>query len=344
MSEYLKNFSRFLISYAVQKDISSGRLSTLAGIDLAALKENKKITISLKQFNDLWANAIHLSGDPLFGLHFGETLQVAALGIVGAVVRNSRTAGEAIKNCATYVQLMTDLFDTKIRNKKHTFTIQFSPAKDKLTAYPVMTKQLMNLSMAFVLHELDGLLFTKIRPMMAELPYEEKDEAEYERVLRCTRFKKGKNYILEFDNAFWEEPIISANFELQTFLLQKTAELTYRAESQESMGSRIVGLLRSNTYLGIPSLQEVAANLHLSPRSLQRKLQLEGSSYQDLAESVRKSMAIHYLNQGNYPMKEISYMLGYNELSAFSRAFKKWTGQTPQEFRKAPPISSVHPH
>src|ERR1700720_1773128 len=121
--------------------------------------------------------------------------------------------------------------------------------------------------------------------------------------------KNGKNYILEFDNVFWNEPIISANFELQAFLLQKISELQYRVETQESLGSKIVGLLRSNTYLGIPKLQEVAANLHMSPRSLQRKLHDEGSSYQELAESVRKSMAIHYLNQGAYPIKEISYML-----------------------------------
>jgi AraC-like DNA-binding protein len=55
-------------------------------------------------------------------------------------------------------------------------------------------------------------------------------------------------------------------------------------------------------------------------------------------------MAIHYLNQGGHPMKEISYMLGYNELSAFSRAFKKWTGVAPQEFRRSSAISSAHPH
>ena len=342
MSDYLKNFSRYLISYAAQKDIPSGKLTTLAGIDMAVLKENKKATISLRQFNDLWQHAIHLSGDSLFGLHFGETLQLAALGIVGAVVRNSNTAGEALQNCASYIRLMTDLFDTRIRNKKHSFTVQFSPVKEKLHAYPVLTRQLMELSMAFVLHELDGLLFTKIHPLLAELPYENTNGKEYERVLRCSRITNGKNYILEFDNAFWNEPIISSNFELQSFLLQKLSELNYRMEPQESLGSRIVGLLRSNTYLGIPTLQEVSANLHMSPRSLQRKLQHEGSSYQQLAESVRKSMAIHYLNQGKYPMKEISYMLGYNELSAFSRAFKKWTGQAPQSFRKSLAASSAH--
>jgi AraC-like DNA-binding protein len=344
MSEYLKNFSRYLISYSAQKDIPSEKLTALAGIDLAVLKENKKATVSLRQFNDLWQHAIRQSEDPLFGLHFGETLQLAALGIVGAVVRNSGTVGEALQNCVSYVQLMTDLFETKIRNKKNSFTVQFSPNKEKLHNYPVMTRQLMELSLAFVLHELDGLLFTKIHPLLAELPYEEANTKEYERVLRCSALKNGKNYILEFDNAFWKEPIISSNFELQTFLLQKIAELNYRVEPPESLGSRIVGLLRSNTYLGIPSLQEVAANLHISPRSLQRKLRQEGSSYQELAESVRKSMAIHYLNQGGHPMKEISYMLGYNELSAFSRAFKKWTGMAPQEFRRSSAISSAHPH
>ncbi len=344
MSDYLKNFSRYLISYAAQKDIPSGKLTALAGIDLAALKENKKTAITLRQFNDLWLHAIHLSGDPLFGLHFGETLQLAALGIVGAVVRNSSTAGAALQNCASYIRLMTDLFDTRIRNKKHSFTVQFSPAKEQLHAYPALQRQLMELSLAFVLHELDGLLFTKIHPLHAELPYEGANTKEYERVLRCSKITYGKNYILEFDNAFWDEPIISSNFELQTFLLQKIAALSYRMEPQESLGSRIVSLLRSNTYLGIPTLQEVSANLHMSPRSLQRKLRSEGSSYQQLAESVRKSIAIHYLNQGSYPMKEISYMLGYNELSAFSRAFKKWTGLAPQNFRKEAATSQEHPH
>src|SRR5258708_17488730 len=203
---------------------------------------------------------------------------------------------------------------------------------------------MMEVSMAFVLHELDGLLFTKIKPLFAELPYEGGDIREYERVLRCHKIKTGKNYILEFDNTFWKEPIISANFELQALLLEKMSRIQYGMDIQESLGSKIVGLLRNNTYLGIPTLREIAANLHMSPRNLQRKLQQEGSSYQQLAESVRKSLAIHYLNQGDYPIKEVSYLLGYHELSAFSRAFKKWTGQTPQQFRKSPAISPASTH
>ena len=132
MSDYVRNFSRYLLSYAAQRDIPAEQLADSARIDLAALKENKKITVTLRQFNDLWKNAIYLSKDPLFGLHFGEALQLAALGIVGSVVRNSQTVGEAIQNCVSYIRVMTDLFDTSIRNKKHSFTVQFTPSREKL--------------------------------------------------------------------------------------------------------------------------------------------------------------------------------------------------------------------
>ncbi|WP_349315271.1 AraC family transcriptional regulator [Chitinophaga sp. MM2321] len=55
--------------------------------------------------------------------------------------------------------------------------------------------------------------------------------------------------------------------------------------------------------------------------------------YQEVADAVRKSLALHYISSGNYPLKDISYMLGYNELSAFTRAFKRWTGNTPVSYQ-----------
>jgi len=61
----------------------------------------------------------------------------------------------------------------------------------------------------------------------------------------------------------------------------------------------------------------------------------EGVSFQQLADSVRRSIAMHYLQSGNFPLKEVSHILGYNELSAFTRAFKRWTGKTPGDFQKA---------
>jgi AraC-like DNA-binding protein len=88
----------------------------------------------------------------------------------------------------------------------------------------------------------------------------------------------------------------------------------------------------ANAYLGILSLEDVAANFNMAPRSLQRRLQEEDITFQQLADSVRKSLALHYIRLGEHPIKAISNMLGYNELSAFSRAFKRWTGKAPANY------------
>jgi AraC-like DNA-binding protein len=91
--------------------------------------------------------------------------------------------------------------------------------------------------------------------------------------------------------------------------------------------------LMENSYTGLHSLEDVASNFNMTARSLQRRLQDESVTFQQITESVRKSLALHYLESGKYQIKEISAMLGYNEISAFSRAFKRWTGKAPVEFR-----------
>ena len=332
MNEFYQN----LIAYGVQRDIPADLLADLSGIDLAGLKAGRPVTIGVPQFNELWQNAISLSGDVLFGLHLGESMQLSALGIIGSVIRNSATVGEAFQHCADFTELLTDLFRTRVTNGQRSFIVEFIPARAKLDGYPVLQKQLLELSMAFVLHELDGLLFTKIQPLAVEMPYDRSSLGEVGRVLRCAAIRPGKRYRMEFSNVFWNEPIIAANFNLQQVLLQRAEDLRAgsRAAEEESLSAHINRLLGNNTYLGMPSLQEMAANLHLSTRSLQRRLKEEGVSYGELAESVRKATAIHYLRESGYPLKEISFILGYNELSAFSRAFKKWTGSTPQDFRR----------
>ncbi len=90
----------------------------------------------------------------------------------------------------------------------------------------------------------------------------------------------------------------------------------------------------TNSYLGILSLDDIASNFNISTRTLQRKLKEEGINFQQLADEARKTLTINYLKAGSYPVKEISYMLGYNELSAFTRTFKRWTGNTPAIYQK----------
>ena len=86
---------------------------------------------------------------------------------------------------------------------------------------------------------------------------------------------------------------------------------------------------------GKPGAQDVARALAVSPRTLQRKLQEEGTTFQAVLDAVRKELAQHYIRSGEYDLLEITYLTGFANPPAFSRAYKKWTGRTPSEDRMA---------
>ncbi len=322
------------MAYAAQRDISLEKLCRLSGINLQALTSGGPVDISRKQFNDLWLNACHLSGDPLFGLHLGESLQLAALGIVGEIVKSSTTVGQGIEHAVALTPLITDLFGMTIERDAGTFTLRLIPDEVNQAASPFAFSQMADFFLVFAVHELDGLILARIRPERVTMPFADKAAVELERVLRCTPTRSGGDYSITFDLKYWDMPILTADYALQESLLQKINAVAPGRLTSDSWQDKVQQYLLKNAYLGIVPLEEIAANFNVSPRSLQRKLKDEQVTYQELADDVRKSLALHYLETGGYYAKEISYMLGYNELSAFSRAFKRWTGKAPGGYRR----------
>jgi AraC-like DNA-binding protein len=331
MNQYQRQFILGLLAYAAQRDLDITRLCALSGIDLSQLLEPSS-TISSKQHNDLWINACHLSNDPLFGLHFGESLQLAALGVVGEIIKSSATVAEAVSQAAGLASLVTDLFSMEVEEAKTSFTISYRPRPSELSDFT--RKQMTDAIMVFTVHELDGLLLTKVKPERVYIPFDEKDEAEFERVFRCSPTRKKSEFALTFSKQYLSQPIITANYELQKTLLEKVHQSAPPTlQGSATWKDKVFHYIMSHGYLNILSLEEVAANFNMSGRTLQRKLQDEGVSFQQVADGVKKSLAIHYMQSGNYQIKEISIMLGYNELSAFSRAFKRWTGKAPVAYQ-----------
>jgi AraC-like DNA-binding protein len=182
--------------------------------------------------------------------------------------------------------------------------------------------------MMFTIHELDGLILRRIVPMKVTYPYQTKLASEYNRALRQVPVKDELEMSITLDGEYWNLPILTANYELQRMFLEKVSA-SPQLNVPRSFQASVLDYLMKNAYLGICSLEEVAANFNMTARSLQRRLRDESATYQQLADAVRKTLALHYLQSGKYQIKEISHILGYNELSAFSRAFKRWTGKTP---------------
>lgn len=331
MDPYKKQFVLGLLGYAVQRDVRAEDLCRLAGLELKGLKGNSMPDITEKHLLDLWYNAIELTGDRLFGLHLGESLQLSALGVVGQMIQTSPTIGEALAHGARLVRLITNLATMTVERKRKRVVVCFYPRKNISGAWALSAKQFIDFFMVFTLHEVDGLVLQKIHPVRitSESAIPEYCD-EFERIFRCDHVVEKREYSMEFHGDLWDEPIISANYELQRSLLQMEQALPLKRKPL--MRDRVLAYIQWNAYLGTPTIEEVAANLNSSPRTLQRKLREEGITFQGLTDEVRKSLALRYLTD-DHPMKEIASMLGYNELSAFIRAFRRWTGTTPSAYR-----------
>ena len=331
MNAQRKQFALSILSYAVQRGVAAEDLCDTSGVSLELLKGKDDVELNPTVIVKLLKNAQQLCNDPLFGLHFGESLQLAALGAVGEIIKSSETVGQGLTLAANFTPIVTDLFRMEVTKGEGTFLIRLIETMP--TNYNGFVQQMADFLLVFAIHELNGLLLKKVAPVEIHYPYKMDEEKEYERVFRCRPQSTIGDLSMEFDNALWDEPILTANYDIQKMFLAKVSKSVRDPIENISFQVSVMDYLMKNSYLGILSLEDVASNFNMTPRSLQRRLQQESVTFQQLADSVRKSLAVSYLESGKYQIKEVSYMLGYNELSAFSRAFKRWTGKAPFEYR-----------
>ena len=213
------------------------------------------------------------------------------------------------------------------------FTIEFLPVNQE-NCEQAVTVQTLDLLMVFVIHELDGLLFKKLRPISVSYASPIDETEEYERIMRCVLQTGAPRNCIVFDIAYWDERIVTSNYEHQKELLKLAGHNQEAGFPNKSIRERVSSYMLSNSYIKMVNLEDVASNFNTTPRTLQRKLKEESVSFQLLADEARKTLALTYLKDGSFQGKEISFMLGYNELSAFTRTFKRWTGLTPAAYRK----------
>lgn len=323
MTGQRRQFVLAFLAYLVQRDVPTQDIAATSGLSVEQVLSDANIGISEAQLNLLWNAATDLTHDPLFGLHLGESFQLSAIGAVGEIIKTSKTVGEALTIAATFTPVITTAFGMEVRKTSDVVRINF--IQTRVDSNPAI-RQIVDFLLVFTTHELNGLLLRKILPTSIVYPFRISSPDEYLRIFRSTPTTKDDLIQIDFPRDVWDTPIITADFDMQRNLLEKLAG---DADQRATFQAKIMDYLLKNSFRGILSLEDVAANFNTAPRSLQRKLQDDGTTFQQIADTVRKTLALHYLEAGHYKMKEISTLLGYNEVSAFSRAFKRWTGKAP---------------
>lgn len=286
--------------------------------------------VSQVDFVQLVANARSLTRDPALGLHLGERLNLSAHAILGQAFMTCHDLHEVLDLFMKYYHLLSPELELSLELTDDEYRLTTITAPDP--ALEVFGAELMA---AALLNTLRGLLSRDDFRLRVDFPYPEPAHAEAYWTLfgsDCVHFDCSHQRIC-FDRRLGDTPLPSSNPALRELYEEECARLLADLEGTDSVAEQILSLLRKleGQY---PQMPQVAQMLNTSPRTLRRRLDAEGASFQPLLDRVRAEHATRYLKNTRLPLASIAYTIGFSDPSNFRRAYRKWTGVTPAEVRR----------
>jgi AraC-like DNA-binding protein len=140
---------------------------------------------------------------------------------------------------------------------------------------------------------------------------------------------------LVFDSKVMDLPIHTADSDLRRILERYCREILGRRPAVQNLTYQVRELIANLLTTGEPTIDTVAREMRMSSRTLERRLSAEGLSYRRILDDIRRQLAERYLGDERLGLSQITYLLGYSEPTAFNRAFRRWTGVTPTQYRKS---------
>jgi AraC-like DNA-binding protein len=294
----------------------------------AAMLLDPEARVSPAQFCVAWAEATRLSGDPALALRIAETTEPGAFGVVEYLCRSAPTLREALTQWVRYLGILDDSVRVGLLELGGTVALRViteseapAPASHELCFALVVLNARNTIATGFQATE---VRFSHAAPAGALDRYRSFFEAD-------TRFGAAHTELL-FPRGALDAALTTADPNLLAILVPAAEEKRERPSGDPPLTDQVRRALRAALSSDDAQVAGMAKRLGLTARSLQRRLQDEGTSFQALRDETRRSLADRYLGQG-LSVAEISFLLGFSEPSAFFRAFKRWTGLTPVERR-----------
>jgi AraC-like DNA-binding protein len=284
--------------------------------------------ITPAQFCVAWAEAIRLSANPHLALDIASATPTGAFGIVEYVCRAAPTLGGALQRWVRYLNLLDDAVKIELAVEDDRAALRVVLESD------APAPGAHELCFAMVAKHARQLSAVPLRLIGVELVHRApSDAARYRTFFDAPVTFGAKTNQLVFTRAALEASLVSSDPQLLAILTRAADELNARAPEEPTLTAQVTRVLRDALRDDEGHVELVAKRLGVTVRSLQRRLKEEGSSFNDVREQVRKDLSRRYLDE-NLSIAEISFLLGFSEPSAFFRAFKRWTGQTPNEARR----------
>jgi AraC-like DNA-binding protein len=320
---------RVLVETAVAHGADRHRLLENVGITSDTLSDSDA-RISYEQFETLEHNALRLTNNPALGLYFGRAMHLSHFGLLGLAVMSSLTVEDAFRVGLQYYRLVAPAWDIDLSVEGDRAFLRIRETIARGTLHAFSTEALLT-----------GLNGVAIQVLGGRLPVH-RVRVDYPRPEYAAIYADFFAFPIQFDQDATEavfdasvlgERIRSADPATATLAEQHCATEASRRVPVDGLVGRIRTLLQS-TGAGRPTLEEVARSLQTSARSLRRNLQQMGMSYQAILDEELRVRAEQQVRAGDAKFEQIARELGFSDVRSFRRAFKRWTGQNPNEFRE----------
>jgi len=292
---------------------------------------NPTHNLSLNTYCGLFEQAAMQTRNDNFGLWFGQQFRPQDLGMLGYAAVSSPTVGSALDNLVKLFHFHQQGSFMNLESADNgLLRLEYQIHDGRI----VRRRQDAELSLgmfANIFRESFGADWSA-EEIHFEHPKPE-NWKQHERAFNAPVYFGQKTNAILFRASDLDGRMPHSDLRLLSIVQSCLKELGNARPEPDTFIHMVRNVTRSFLSDGYPPLEQIADQLHVSTTTLQRRLAAENVTYKDLVEDVRYELAFMYLDQRHLSLSEIAFLLGYSELSAFSRAFRRWTGLSPRAYR-----------
>jgi len=264
-----------------------------------------------------------------FFLDYGQSF-LTIPPVIQHLIRHTATYYEKINQVMRYSKLMCDYFDFKLQESKDNYELSFAfvgPSQATTSIVEAVTTHMYcGLKSTWDDFEAQQVTFSYRKPAYAD---------QYDRYFYCPVYFGSTDNKIVFSRTYLDHSDSSANDRYLYSLLKERADvLIGQIENSHSIVTQVESILMESLPTGRASIIDTATKLHMSRQTLYRNLQKENTTYRQVLAECQRKLAVNYIEQSDLSLESIAFLLGYSEVSVFQKAFRRWYGISPGEYRR----------
>ena len=325
--------TRALLQFCERRAVDANRLLASAGVS-RRLVADPSARLDSEQMFAVWGAAQKEIRDEVIGLRVASLVPFGAYKALDYLLTTSPSLGEAIEKSARYFHLANGGADLRLRRTQGG---RACLEMHNASAPREHLRRSVEYTFAVLLNRFRLATGVRLRPVEVHFTFGQPPAVnDYHRVFQSpVRFGRPVNQLV-FDESALGLAHPGSDAQLCELLEQHAQRQLRRLPCAEDFAAEVRGVLGATLRRGDARVSAVARELAMSGRSLQRRLNAEGSSFREELDRVRSEQAARLLSEDGADVREVAFLLGFSEPSAFHRAFKRWTGTTPAAYRNLP--------